>query len=215
MQDSQWSNTMKRTDLEYWRRCCDLLHWAGNTSDLWHSRLVSAYSEPQRSYHTLQHLEECLNLLDLLSCEHLELVEVALWFHDAVYDPKAKDNEERSAELARTALIDGSVAETTIAEVQRLIMLTKSHQPGAGPNDAVLLDIDLAILGHSEDRFGEYEQQIRQEYSWVPNEVYRAKRAEVLAAFLQRQSIFLTPQFHELFEARARANLYQLISSLA
>lgn len=206
---------MKRSAYTYWRHCCDLLGWSSDTSDAWHARLLSAYNEHHRMYHTLQHLDECLSLLDRHSCERADLIEMALWFHDAVYDPQANDNEERSAELARSALSESGLASTAITEVQRLIMLTKSHQPGVGLDDPLLIDIDLAILGQSEERFAEYERQIRHEYSWVPDQIYRAKRVEVLAAFLQRQDIFLTRQFHELFEARARANLCQLIASLS
>ena len=182
---------------------------------MWHTRLLNAYSETFRAYHTAQHLGECLDLLDRHGSEPAGLMEMVLRFHDAVYDPRASDNEERSAELARIGLKEGGVASTEIAEVERLIMLTKSHQPGGGPDDSLLIDIDLAIFGQNEDRFDEYEKQIRLEYSWVPDPIYRTRRVEVLTAFLQRQSIFMTREFQELFEANARVNIRRLISTLS
>jgi predicted metal-dependent HD superfamily phosphohydrolase len=178
----------------------------------WHERLVRAYGEPQRAYHSLQHLDECLSVFDEAKglMQQPDLIEMALWFHDAVYDPKSGDNEALSAEMALEALGGTQVAR----EVARLIMLTKSHQPGEGPDDAWIIDIDLAIFAQSTERVLEYEQQIRAEYAWVAEAVYREKRAEVLAGFLKREPIYLTPWARDRFEARAKENLRALIASL-
>ena len=205
---------MSRTAVNRWHNCCAAFNWRDVTRDSWHQKLIDAYSEPQRSYHTIQHLDECLRLLDEVSCNQPNMIEMALWFHDAVYDPKALDNEERSAVLASEALEAAGVAPALVAEVRRMIMLTKTHQPGRGPDDATLIDIDLAILGQEAVRFGEYEQQIRREYAWVPDEVYRVKRAEILRGFLQRDPIYRSPFFHQKFESAARSNLRRLISQL-
>lgn len=173
-------------------------------------KLSAAYSEPQRAYHTLQHLEECLRCFDEVKKAGLivkpDLVEMALWFHDAVYDPQGGENEERSARMAVEAGGSGEVA--------RLIMLTKSHRPGEGVDDAWIIDIDLAIFAQPVARVREYERQIREEYAWVPEEVYVEKRAEILRGFLERGQIYLTAWFRERCEARARGNLRVLISDL-
>lgn len=181
----------------------------------WHARLVAAYAEPQRAYHSLQHLDECLRVFDEAKASVLiqrpDLVEMALWFHDAVYDPKSSENEALSAQMAMEALGDGEAAR----EIALLILLTKSHQPGDGPDDAWIIDIDLAIFAQAPERVMEYERQIRVEYAWVPDEVYREKRAEVLAGFLKREPIYRTPWARERFEARAKENLRLLMGGLA
>lgn len=180
----------------------------------WHARLLKCYAEPQRAYHTLQHLEECLLILDEAKAAGLiakpDLIEMALWFHDAVYDPQGHENEELSAQMAVEALGDHPAAQ----EVARLIMLTKSHQRGEGADDAWIIDIDLGIFAQPMERVMEYERQIRAEYAWVPQAVYVEKRAEILTGFVKREHIYLTAWARERFESRARANLRVLIGSI-
>ena len=139
-----------------------------------------------------------------------DLIEMALWFHDAVYDPKSSENEALSALMAVEAIGDGEM----VREVARLIMLTKTHEPGGGPDDAWIIDIDLAIFAQSPARVMEYERQIREEYTWVPEELYREKRAEVLTGFLNRERLYLTAWARERFEQWARENLRALIERL-
>ncbi len=202
-----------RTSIDHWLPLWQRLEASGDAA-AWHGRLLSAYAEPQRAYHSLQHLDECLRVLDEAkasgSIKQPDLVEMALWFHDAVYDPKGSENEALSAQMAVEAVGDGEVGR----EVARLIMLTKSHQPGAGLDDAWIIDIDLAIFAQAPARAMEYERQIRVEYAWVPEAVYREKRAEILTGFLNRERLYLTPWAQDLFEERARDNLRTLIASL-
>lgn len=205
---------MNRIDFTHWQRCCASLALTDSLVISWHRRLLSAYSEPQRAYHSLQHLEECLLLLDETKLERRTLVEMALWFHDAVYNPRATDNEEQSAALAEAALIEGRIANVQIAVVKRLIMVTKSHQPSDDIDEQTLADIDLAVLGASPARFDEYESQIQSEYAWVPENTYRAKRAEILHGFLKREHLYRTTAFQVRFEAQARLNLQRLILAL-
>lgn len=201
-----------RTSLDHWLPLAARTGIVGDVAG-WHERLVRAYGEPQRAYHSLQHLEECLDVLDEAKgfMQQPDLIEMALWFHDVVYDPKSGDNEALSAAMAVEALGGSSTAR----EVARLILLTKSHQPGEGPDDAWIIDIDLAIFAQPVARVLEYEQQIREEYGWVPEEVYREKRAEVLRSFWAREPIYRTPWARDRFEARAKENLRVLINGLA
>jgi predicted metal-dependent HD superfamily phosphohydrolase len=134
-------------------------------------------------------------------------VEFALWFHDAVYDPRASDNEERSAELAACCLDHAGLPNTFINSVRKLVMVTKRHEAEPDSDEAVLVDVDLGILGQGYKRFAEYEDQIRQEYAWVPNPVFVSRRAEILERFLARKQIFATKLFHDKYELRARRNL--------
>lgn len=181
------------------------------------NQLVAAYSERQRHYHTLQHLRECLAHFDAAAslARHPAEVELALWFHDAVYDPQADDNEERSAQWARDSVLAAGCGEDVAQRVHDLVMATKQHQ--AAPDDldaALLLDVDLAILGASPARFDEYERQIRAEYAHVEPAAWGPRRARVLGGFLQRPRLYLTQPFHDALEARARANLERSLKAL-
>jgi predicted metal-dependent HD superfamily phosphohydrolase len=181
-----------------------------------YNQLVAAYSEEQRQYHTLQHLRECLAHLDAAAslALHPAEVELALWFHDAVYDPLRNDNEERSAEWAWRSILAAGCGEDLAQRVQALVLATKGHSASDDADTRLLLDIDLAILGAAPARFDEYERQIRAEYAHVTEAEYRFGRAEVLAAFLGRPRVYLTAAFHDALEHRARENLGRSLSAL-
>lgn len=179
-------------------------------------RLIACYSEPYRKYHTVRHLDECFVKLEELRTEacHPEEVELALWFHDAVYDTKRQDNEARSAEWARATARVANLPTAIADRIYSLVMATCHDAVPNEPDEKVLVDVDLSILGETPDRFDEYEDQVREEYSWVPAVVFWAKRREILRGFLARASIFNTRQFIEAYEARARANLERSIKRL-
>lgn len=176
-------------------------------------QIVRRYEEPHRYYHTAQHLLECLRLLDKTAHFGSRNVIAAVFYHDAVYDTARGDNEEQSAWLARETsgevLFDRAV-------VAAWVRNTKQHlvRPTTTPAEALFLDLDLAVLGAGPARFAEYDAQIRQEYAWVPEAVYRARRAEVLAAFLARPVIFMTPEIAAAREAQARRNLQGAVAKL-
>ena len=178
--------------------------------------LQSLYAQRHRHYHNLQHISECL--LEFDQAKPLAgapvAVELGIWFHDAVYDPHAADNEERSAELARRRLAEGGGTETLLASVGALILATKTHDAALHPDAPLMVDIDLSILGQPEKRFWEYEEQIRREYKWVPKAIFAPKRAEILRRFLARERIYSTTPFFSLYEQAARANLGASIRKL-
>jgi len=179
-------------------------------------QLLRAWDEPQRHYHTQQHLTECLTLFDALR-EHAEQpadIELALWFHDAIYDVQGHDNEARSAHWAVQALATGGVDAARCQRVHDLIIATCHTALPASPDQALLVDIDLAILGAPAVRFAEYTRQISAEYAWVPPEMYAVKRRAVLQGFLDREQIYTTPAVAQRLEQRARTNLAKAISSL-
>lgn len=172
-------------------------------------QLIDAWAEPQRHYHSLQQLCECLALLEpaLDLAQHPCEVELALWFHDAVYDPQGKGNEARSADWAVEALAQAGAGREVQQRMRALIMATSHNAEPEGGDARLLVDIDLAILGADAARFAEYGEQVREEYRWVPGLIYQAKRREVLAGFLARPAIYGTARFRERFEGRARENL--------
>ncbi|ENX02803.1 hypothetical protein F900_01251 [Acinetobacter modestus] len=172
------------------------------------NKLIAAYSEKQRAYHTLQHLYECLALLESIrvNLNDAHAVILALWFHDAVYDPQAKDNELKSAELFEQYLIQ-DLSIDIVQKIKRWILATQKHEATNELDLQFLLDIDLAILAASSDRFAEYEQQIQKEYAWVDPDIYLIKRKQVLAHFYQTEPLYQTEYFQQNFEQRAKENL--------
>ena len=196
---------MNAANRERWAglwRAADL----GGDGGTCYERLVALYSEAHRHYHNLQHLSECLGEFDSAkgTAHDRVALEFAIWFHDAIYKPRASDNEERSADLARECLAERSDLAEAVAT---LVLATKTHVPTAHPDAALLIDIDLAILGQSQARFDEYERQIREEYSWVPKVIFRPKRAAILKNFLSRPRIYQTEAFFNKYEQAARANI--------
>jgi predicted metal-dependent HD superfamily phosphohydrolase len=133
-------------------------------------------------------------------------VALALWFHDAVYDPQAKDNELKSAELFEQYLAQ-DLSIDIVQKIKRWILATQKHEATNELDLQFLLDIDLAILAASPERFAEYEQQIQQEYAWVDPDIYLIKRKQVLAHFYQTEPLYQTEYFQQNFEQRAKENL--------
>ncbi|MBF5006662.1 HD domain-containing protein [Diaphorobacter caeni] len=176
--------------------------------------LLRAYCEPQRHYHTPQHLRETLALLEpvLPQCRSPGAVELALWFHDAIYDPKGKDNEALSADWALRVLKEQGACEAVCVEVERLILATQHSAEPVDADARLLVDVDLSILAAEPARFAEYEKQVRAEYAWVPKPLFVIKRREVLRSFADRPHIYGTEHFRALLEARARQNLQKALS---
>ncbi|MES2948023.1 MAG: N-methyl-D-aspartate receptor NMDAR2C subunit [Pseudomonadota bacterium] len=179
-------------------------------------QLCRCYAEPHRRYHTQQHLRECLALCerDGTLAEHPAEVAMALWFHDAIYAHGRDDNERASALWAQRALLDAGADAAVADRVYALVMATcHGATPTTTTADAALLvDIDLSILGATPQRFAEYGQQIRDEYDHVPEELFQTKRREVLASFMARQHIYNTQIYRDRLEAAARRNLTQAMA---
>jgi predicted metal-dependent HD superfamily phosphohydrolase len=201
---------------ERWARLWEALGARGDPLP-WYERLTTAYAEPQRHYHTQQHIAECLAEFDGARdlARHPWAVEAAIWFHDAVYKPRASDNEEQSAKLARSCFDEAGVSTEIVNHIAQLIVATKSHEAGADPDAALMIDVDLAIFGQSAERFAEYEEQIRKEYAWVPKFIYGPKRAQIVEGFLKRERIYVTGLFHAKYDAKARRNLRASINKLS
>jgi len=183
------------------------------------NQLVAAYSERHRHYHTLQHLRECLALFEAAApvAARAAEVELALWFHDAVYDPRASDNEARSADWAESSVRAAGCDAAIAQRVGDLVRSTAHQQPPAveGPDVDLLLDIDLAILGSAPARFDESSRQIRAEYAHVPEDTFRTRRADFLRSLLARPALYRTEVFRAPLEAAARANLQRALDALS
>ncbi|MFG2579340.1 HD domain-containing protein [Streptomyces malaysiensis] len=174
--------------------------------------LLTRWAEPQRRYHTTDHLLAVLDRVDEL-LPHVQApdpaaVRLAAWFHDAVYLPDRSTNEERSARLAERALTEAAVPAPRTAETVRLVLLTRDHDPAEGDtNGEVLCDADLAVLAGSPEDYGAYAAAVREEYAFVPDDTFREGRANVLRHLLGLSRLFRTPAAHDRWEAPARHNM--------
>lgn len=175
--------------------------------------LRAAYAAADRHYHDIGHIEDCLGRLDRLtglSAREREMLTEAIWWHDVVYDPTRSDNEEQSAVLAEAHL-----APDLRAEVGRLIRLTRTHDVAPGDRlGALLISIDLAVLGAEEAVYDAYAKAIRREYAHVPDAAYRSGRAAVLERFQARAVIYPDPAFAAELDHRARANIARELAEL-
>ncbi|MCH0562005.1 MULTISPECIES: hypothetical protein [unclassified Streptomyces] len=172
--------------------------------------LLARWQEPQRHYHTLTHLTAVLDHIDVLAgyAADTGAVRLAAWFHDAVYLPDRSENEERSARLAERALAEAGVPRARTDEVARLVRLTVTHDPADDDRDGqVLCDADLAILAAPPAAYAAYTAAVREEYHFVPSDLFRSGRAAILRQLLDLPRLFRTPYGQENWAATARRNL--------
>lgn len=213
---------MTKHDLEFlqrsWQRSFMTYELSNNhhKSNELFELLLEHYAEPQRHYHTVQHLVECIAKLELVYelLDYPHEVEIALWFHDAIYDVKGHENEYLSATWAKESLVAVNASTDEINRIFSLIMVTQHTNVPRNLDEQTLVDIDLSILGERTKRFKEYDFQVRQEYLWVPEDIYRTKRVEILETFLARPFIYNTAYFRDHFEVQARQNLQRSILQL-
>lgn len=201
--------------LDRWQTLMAGLNLPSN-DDTFHA-LVAAYAQPHRQYHTQAHISACLNHLDQFSDYpvHKTELELALWFHDAIYKPFRDDNELQSALWAERFLANNGAPAGLIENTTRLIMATVHNGRCEAPDEQALVDIDLAILGADSSTYQGFEKQVRQEYKWVPSFLYRRKRRELLASFLDRNSIYHSDSFRQRLETQARSNMAEAIKQLS
>jgi len=192
--------------------------WPLTCRDALRRELEAAYADPARGYHDTRHLAEVFARLDeLAEVPHdRDAVLLAAWFHDAVYDGRAGD-EERSAEWAEAALTgEPTLPDQTVAEVARLVRMTERHDPAEDDaNGGVLSDADLAILAAPKARYDEYVAEVRREYAHVDDADFDAGRSAILADLLGRPALFHTAHAREQWEPAARANLARELSARA
>ncbi|MHC9296159.1 HD domain-containing protein [Mycobacterium sp. LTG2003] len=176
--------------------------------------LLARWSETHRKHHNVVHLHEVLDAIGLLADDGVEFdreaVELAAWFHDAIYEIGREDNEERSAQLARELLASSPLRD----EVARLVLATKAHRVDDGDvNAAVLSDADLSVLGASPDRYRRYGEAVREEYADIPDDVFKPARARVLSDLLEG-GLYHTAPGRNRWEDAARRNVTAEIDEL-
>lgn len=200
-----------------WLEFCAVADGRGDRLEAF-AALDRLYRSPGRHYHTWRHVGACLRELRRvrrLAADPAAL-ELALWFHDAVYQPGARDNEERSAELAGAWGRKLGFPPAVIEEARRLVLATR-HAPGrlsAAGDEALIRDIDLAVLGSGACRYRVYERRIGREYAHLPPERFRAGRAALLRGFLDGARIYSSDFYWKRRERRARRNLARACARL-
>jgi predicted metal-dependent HD superfamily phosphohydrolase len=189
------------------------------------TQLRAAYEDQSRRYHSLEHIAECLAMLEdeRSTLESPAEVAMAIWFHDAVYATyPLSSSEERSAGFAEASCTRLGIAGPSAVRIAAMVRATKDHdltsdgaRAAVHERDALtLFDIDLAILGAEPVRYARYERDVRAEYAWVLDGIFRSRRAKVLRAFAARPAIFRTPRLHDRLEAPARTNIDRAVIEL-
>ncbi len=191
-------------------------HWGASGDDAEFEKLVAAYSESHRHYHSTQHITSCLNQFDEVAdqAQYPKEVEAALWYHDAIYKTRSSTNERDSAHWASRYLESIGASPDQCHRVHRHILATKHTGEPLTGDTAIVVDVDVSILGAEPATYSVYQEAIRKEYRWVPEFLYRRKRIEILQAFLGRATLYETESFRHRYEEQARENLRREIEEL-
>ena len=187
------------------------------TADAIGRKLIARHSKPWRHYHGLSHLSFLFDEIDACAAllQDIARVRFAAWFHDAIYVTWRKDNEMRSAHLARRDLLRAGASPKTVERTAALIEATADHARGGGDqDDDLFLDMDCAILGAPEPVYERYSRGVRREYWWAPAGAYRTARAAFLRAQLEREAIFLTERYEARLGEQARRNMHAELARL-
>ncbi len=181
------------------------------------SKIEKNYSSKKRAYHTTKHIEALLKVISEFSdkISELDSIKFAVWFHDVIYKAWRKDNEEKSSDLAISSLKKLGVDKIKIEKTSKLILLTKSHDSSLDDFDEkIFIDADLSILGVDNNTYEQYSKNIRKEYFFVPENIYKKGRIAVINSFLQKESIYKTDEMIAKFESSARINLEKELNFL-
>ncbi len=183
----------------------------------WLDQVLESWDEPHRHYHTRAHLENCLGAFEPVRrhCRHPAEVSLALWFHDVVYDTHSTNSEADSADLAERALFEAGITGPLVGRVRALILATRHVGGPVTQDEAILRDVDVLILGAEPTVYQQYEQGIRREYGWVPDEIFKDGRRQVLTNFLEQPRIYHLSEFQERYESVARRNLNRELKTLS
>jgi predicted metal-dependent HD superfamily phosphohydrolase len=196
----------------------DALHAKGDI-DFEYNALKQSYSESHRIYHNMSHINSVLKEFDSLKpyATNPLALELAIWYHDLVYDPKSRDNEALSALYLFDLKSHNNIDNNIIMEAFDLVTATKHKGILTTIDSEIITDCDIAIFGKSKKEFDSYESKIRKEYGFYSDEEYSLGRIHVLEKFLDRsnkKTIYHTDLFIERYESSARRNLRRSIEKL-
>lgn len=208
-------NELKTRFVALWTRCIN--HNKTAAAEVIHGRLVDFYGEAHRHYHTLDHIQHCLQEFDraVTFMDNPNAIEIALWFHDAIYEPGAKDNEQRSAELFRRySNASGCTDAVFQQQIHNLIVITNHREQPSQKDEQFIVDIDLSSFGLPWDKFVRDGCRIRTECAEMNDDEYYPNHVKFLQALQKRPTFFFTRFFQRCYEQTARENIERLIMSL-
>lgn len=200
-----------------WKRLCEELHINETQTKIGFAQLATRYGEPHRKYHTLAHIRDCLEQFESLRhlCEHPLAVELAIWFHDIVYNTIRHDNEEKSAKLMVDFAMNANVDPELIKVAYVCVLATKHDVDPSTQDEKVMIDVDLSILGRDWSAYEQYSRQIREEYKRFAQILYALNRRRIMQAFVDaRPYIYHTPFMREHCEKQARANIVRELRTM-
>ena len=183
-----------------------------------YAALIKAYGEKHRAYHTWDHIAACLNHLDDVrdEADKPHEIEMALWFHDAIYKPFSSTNEKDSAIWAQEFFeLNGYEDDEVVGRIYDLIMVTEHTGEASTKDEKLMIDIDLSILGTRPEVYDQFEKDVRFEYKRVPKFIFKKKRRDILQEFLERDPIYQNEYFRDKIEKQARVNLQKAINALS
>lgn len=193
-------------------------HWIKDDIqiDSYWKELTTKYTEPFRKYHNLNHLLELFKYFDTYKqeLERPNEVAYAIFYHDIIYNIWSKKNELNSAELAVKYLSNVELGGESVERIFNLIVVTKDHTPNKNQDEKWMIDFDIAVLGQHWDIYYKYTQHIREEYASVPNFMYKKGRRKVLRRFLNKNRLYKTNIFYQLYEDNAKYNIKKELESL-
>jgi len=174
--------------------------------------LEAKYNEKHRFYHNLAHIKSLLSNAERIKefFSYSDELPLAIWYHDIIYNPFSKTNEEDSAKFALTELQKIDFPSLKLKNVAHIINRTKNHffrDENESIELQLMLDLDLQTLGSTPENYDENNKNIRKEYKAVPSVLFRKGRKEILNKFLDAEFIYRTEYFREKYEALARINL--------
>lgn|SRR3990167_709983 len=212
---SSYYVNMLRVDIEHWDSLCRRMGANKNINFTYQTLWKNYRASSLRIYHTFEHVTKCLEVFD--SLRHLALksdeCEMAIWFHDSVYNSQSQQNEEMSAAFADECLYSmGIISDRVRSKVETFILSTKYSSAPSNMEEQIISDSDLAIFGQSSEVYDVYEEAVRDEYSWVSDELFWKKRKEILTRFLDRESIYYTDPCRWMYEQSARNNIQRSLS---
>lgn len=207
--------TSERELRHNWIRLWSIVGANGNPIETL-TKIQNHYQEPHRHYHTLDHITDCLNEYYPISIftDLPAATEMAIWLHDVVYDPTKTDNEKRSAQFAEELLTTAGLNQAFSSEVRKRILVTQHTYIPKTADERYMVDIDLAIFGKPETEFENYEENIRKEYAFVPEDIFTVARSKILVSFITRPTIYQTHIFFRNYEEQALLNLNRSFSRL-
>ncbi len=177
--------------------------------------VLDCYREDHRHYHNDIHIDHCLGMLEevRLGLNNPDAVELAIWFHDVIYDSGATDNEQRSADWFMHK--SGQYLNDSVRQnVHDLIMSTMHDNSPETDDERILVDIDLSSFGLSWERFQTDGDNVRKEQLHLTDNEFYRKQIKFQESLLQRAQFYFSDYFHRHYEAKARKNLSKHLDRL-